>query len=48
MGIRKPNPFDSAKIDQREIPMIKGKKVLLSDPVLLERLKHIAQPYRGG
>jgi|13_taG_2_1085334.scaffolds.fasta_scaffold16332_1 hypothetical protein len=48
MTIRKPNPFDTAKIDQRDIPLIKASKVLLSDPNILEKLKHVSKPYRGG
>ena len=48
MTIRKPNPFDSRKIDQRDLPMIKANKVLITDPNLRERLKHISKPFRGG
>jgi len=48
MTIRKPTPFNSKRIDQKDLPMIKGSKVLISDPAVRERLKHVAKPYRGG
>lgn len=43
------NPFrDLGKVRHEDLPMIKGSKILLSDPVLLEKLKHVARPYGGG
>lgn len=48
MTIRKPNPFLSGKVDQKDIPYIKANRVLITDSNLRERLKHISRPYRGG
>lgn len=43
------NPFrDLGRVPHQDLPMIRGNKVLLSDPVLIERLRHIAKPYSGG
>jgi hypothetical protein len=43
------DPFrDLGKVRHNDLPMIKGQKILLSDPLLLERLKHVAKPYGGG
>jgi len=46
--MRQLNPHDKGKIYHRDLPFIKGNKVLLSDPALIKRLEHIAKPYRGS
>jgi hypothetical protein len=48
MGRKKPNPFNDRKVEQRDLPRTPGNKVLFSDPLIVDKLKHIAKPYRGG
>lgn len=43
------DPFrDTTAIADKQLPFIRAQRVLLRDPALIERLKHISRPYRGG
>lgn len=42
------NPHARGKVYHKDLPFIKANKILLTDPALIERLKHIAKPYRGS
>jgi hypothetical protein len=49
MGKRYLSPFTDIKpqIDV-DLPYIRGSRVLIKDPKNIERLSHIAKPFRGG
>lgn len=43
------NPFtDTKPTSDKQLPFIRGSRVLLQDPALIARLQHISRPFRGG
>ena len=49
MGKRYQSPFsDTKKMNDLELPFIRGNRILIKDERLIARLQHVARPFRGG